>query len=122
MQLHLLKWVRYAVGYVFITSGIVKLLVPEFKLFFLSLGFPFPNIVLFLVAIIEISCGALIIGRMYLKKATLPLIIIMIGALTIAKLPILLKENILSFVFESRLDIVMLILLILIWKNSRHQE
>lgn len=119
MQMQLLNWFRYAVGYVFIASGIVKLLVPDFKGIFLSLGLPFPTAALFLVAIIEITCGALIIARMYLKYATIPLIAIMIGALSIAKLPILLNEGILSFIFESRLDIVMLILLIFLW---RHRE
>jgi|SRR5690625_413379 len=118
MQSQILNWVRYAVGYVFISSGIVKLLVPTFKQFFLSLGIPFPYTTLFLVAIIEITCGALIIAKMYLKNATLPLIVIMIGALSIAKFPVLLKDGLLSFVFESRLDIVMLILLIILWKNS----
>jgi len=119
LQMQLLNWFRYAVGYVFIASGIVKLLVPDFKGIFLSLGLPFPTAALFLVAIIEITCGALIIARMYLKYATIPLIAIMIGALSIAKLPILLNEGILSFIFESRLDIVMLILLIFLW---RHRE
>ena len=118
MQLQLLNWVRYAIGYVFISSGIVKLLVSDFKGMFLSLGLPFPTTTLFLVAIIEISCGTLIIARMYLKYATIPLIIIMIGALGIAKFPILLSEGILSFVFESRLDFVMLIFLVFLWRHQ----
>lgn len=118
MQTQILNWLRYAVGYVFISSGIVKLLVPSFKHFFFSLVIPFPYTTLFLVAIIEITCGALIIAKMYIKNATLPLIVIMIGAISIAKFPILLKEGLLLFVFESRLDFVMLILLILLWKNS----
>ncbi len=120
MQQQLLNWFRYAIGYVFISSGIVKLLVPNFKDVFLSFGLPFPTTTLFLVAIIEIACGALIIAKMFLKYATIPLIIIMIGALGIAKFPILLSEGILSFVFESRLDIVMLILLIFLWRH--HEE
>jgi len=70
---------------------------------------------LFLVAMIEIACGALVIARMYVKYATIPLIVIMIGALVIVKLPLLIKEGILSFVFESRLDFVMLILLIFLF-------
>lgn len=120
MQLKLLNWFRYAIGYVFISSGIVKLLVPDFIGLFSSLGLPFPTTFLFLVATIEVACGALIIARMYLKYATVPLIAIMIGALFIAKLPILLNEGMLSFIFESRLDIVMLILLIFLWRH--HEE
>lgn len=119
MELRLLNWFRYAIGYVFISSGIVKLLVSDFKSVFLSLGLPFPSTFLFLVAIIEIACGAFIIARMYVKYAALLLIAIMIGALYIAKLPILFSEGILSFVFESRLDIVMLILLIFLWRHHK---
>jgi len=119
LQLPLLNWFRYIIGYVFISSGIVKILVPEFKATFSQLGMPFPNTTLFLVAMIEIICGIFIIGKMYLKYATVPLIIIMVGALSIAKLPIYFNEGILAFMFESRLDIVMLILLIFLW---RHKE
>lgn len=119
--LQVFNWIRYAVGYVFIVSGVVKLLVPEFKQTFLSLGFPNPNTTLFLLAMIEIICGVLMVARMYVKQATIPLIIIMIGALAIVKLPYLLNEGILSFVFESRLDIVMLILLVLVWRDKEKQ-
>src|SRR5699024_12547524 len=98
MQLQLLNWFCYVIGYVFISSGIVKLLIPDFREMFLSFGLPFPDTTLFLVAIIEIICGALIIAKMYLKHATIPLIIIMIGALYIAKFPIFLNEGFLSFV------------------------
>lgn len=118
LQLQLLNWFRYVIGYVFMSTGIVKLLVPNFKDVFLSLGLPFPSATLFLVAMIEITCGALIIARVYVKQATVPLIAIMIGALCIAKFPIILKEGILSFVFESRLDIVMFIFLIFLWRHS----
>src|SRR5690625_6992907 len=85
---------------------------------FLHLGLPFPYMTLFLVAMIEIACGALVIARMYVKYATIPLIVIMIGALVIVKLPLLIKEGILSFVFESRLDFVTLILLIFLDRKS----
>ncbi len=115
------KWIRYAVGYVFITSGVVKLLAPEFKQIFSHLGIPSPSTMLFLVAMIEIICGMLIVANMYVKRATIPLIFIMIGALAIAKLPLLLNKDLLSFAFESRLDIVMLILLVIVWRHSEQQ-
>lgn len=117
--MQLLTWIRYVIGYVFISSGIVKLVVPEFKQVFLSLGLPYPETTLFLVAIIEITCGVFIVARMYVAQAAVPLIVIMIGAISIAKFPILLKQGLLAFVFESRLDVVMLILLILLWQHSR---
>ncbi|WP_318936922.1 DoxX family protein [Oceanobacillus halotolerans] len=117
MKMHLSTWICYAVGYVFITSGMLKLIVPDFKGTFISLGLPFPESTLFLVAIAELTCGALIISRLYIKLATAPLILIMFGALYLTKLPILLQQGLLAFLFEARLDIVMVILLLLIWQH-----
>src|SRR5699024_10139021 len=119
MQLQLFHWFCYVIGYVFISSGIVKLLIPDFSEMFLIFGLPCPDTTLFLVAIIEIICVALLISNLYLLLSTIPLIIIMICSLYIAKFSIFLNEGFLSFVFESRLDIVMLILLIFLW---RHRE
>lgn len=111
-----MTWICYAAGYVFITSGIMKLVVPSFKGMFAGLGLPFPDTTLFLVAILEVSCGMLIAGRMYIKQAAPPLIVIMIGAILITKIPIISSKGLLSFAFEARLDIVVLTLLILIWR------
>lgn len=116
------RWVRFAIGYVFITSGIVKLLVPSFQEVFANLGIPYANISLFLLAMIEIICGTLIIVNMYVKYVTVILMIIMVGAIIIAKLPVLLQEGILSFLFESRLDVTMLILLVILWRKHDFEE
>lgn len=118
MQWQLYKWICYAVGFVFITSGVVKLVSPHFIGMFAGLGLPFPEVTLYGVAILELSCGWLIASRMYLRLAVPPLIVIMISAILIAKLPTIGSSGILSFAFEARLDIVMLILLILIWKHG----
>lgn len=116
------RWVRFAIGYVFITSGIVKLLVPSFQEVFANLGIPYANISLFLLAMIEIICGTLIIVNMYVKYVTVALTVIMVGAIIIAKLPVLLQEGILSFLFESRLDVTMLILLVILWRKHDFEE
>ena len=113
------RWIGYIVGYVFITSGILKLIDGEFQAVFASLGLPFPHTTLFLVAIVEVACGMLIVGRMYVKEATIPLIIIIIAALYLTKFPILFKQGLLTFAFEARLDIVMLILLLLLGQHWR---
>ncbi|MBP1971302.1 putative membrane protein YphA (DoxX/SURF4 family) [Virgibacillus natechei] len=119
MELNMNKWICYAVGYVFITSGILKLLVSDFANLFINLGLPFPEITLYVVAITEVACGMLIAGRMYLKYALAPLILVMLGALYLTKIPVLLNDGFLSFAFDARLDIVMLILLLLIWQHTR---
>lgn len=116
------RWVRFAIGYVFITSGIVKLLVPSFQEVFANLGIPYANISLFLLAMIEIICGTLIIANMYVKYVTVALTVIMVGAIIIAKLPVLFQEGILSFLFESRLDVTMLILLVILWRKHDFEE
>lgn len=117
---YMAKWISYAVGYVFITSGVMKLLIVDFKISFINLGIPFPSTTLFLVAMIEIICGVLIIAKIYPKYATIPLIVIMIGAIILTKIPILLKQEILSFLFQARLDVVMLILLSLLFRHIKN--
>lgn len=122
MRMNTIRWIRLAVGYVFITSGMVKLIIADFKAMFVQLGIPFPEITLLLIALLEIACGSLIIARMYMKQAVLPLIIIMLGAIFITKIPILTSKDIFSFVFEARLDIVMLIMLFILWQQSVPKE
>lgn len=117
MQISMSRWMSYIIGYVFITSGVMKLLVADFKNSFINLGLPFPTMTLFLVAITEIACGSLIVANMYVKQAIIPLTLIMIGALYLTKFPLLVKQDLLSFLFESRLDVVMFILLLVLWKR-----
>ncbi len=112
------KWIYYVVGYVFITSGVMKLLIADFKVTFINLGFTFPIATLWLVALAEVACGMLLIGKLYVKQAAVVLGAIMISAILITKIPIFLTQGILTFAFEARLDIVMLVLLILIWKKK----
>lgn len=117
-QNQILKWIGYVIGYVFITSGIMKLLVPDFKMTFANLGIPFPEATLLFVALFEVTCGTLIVAGMYIKQASVPLIIIMVGAIFITKVPIFASQGILTFAFEARLDIVMLILLFILWRKE----
>lgn len=116
--MELVKWIRFAVGFVFITSGSVKLLVPSFKEVFTNLGLPLPEIFLFILAIVEICCGAVVVVNMFVKQATMILTMIMIGALAIAKLPVLFHEGLPLFIFESRLDVTMLLLLFVLWRHQ----
>ncbi|HLS07754.1 DoxX family protein [Lentibacillus sp.] len=111
------KWICYAIGYVFLTSGILKLVSSDFQTTFINLGLPFPDTLLFLVAITEIACSAFILAQLYVKQAVPPLILIILGALYLTKLPILMNQGLLQFAFDARLDIVMLILLILLWQQ-----
>ncbi|WP_249869628.1 DoxX family protein [Oceanobacillus saliphilus] len=118
--MHVTKWICYAIGYVFIISGILKLTNGDFKGTFASLGLPFPELTLFLVAIAELACGMLIAGRMYMKLAVPPLILIMLGALYFTKIPMLWTGGFFTFAFNARLDIVMIILLLLLWQQVKN--
>ncbi|MCH1624098.1 DoxX family protein [Ferdinandcohnia quinoae] len=111
------KLIRYVVAYVFIISGMMIVLSPELGNFFISLEIlPYPQYMMYLVAILEVLCGALIMVNKEVKNATIPLIIIMIGALLFAKIPML-HSGFFEFAFAARIDIVMLALLIILYRN-----
>jgi putative oxidoreductase len=109
--------IRYAVAFVFVTSGVMKLFSTELAEVFIGLGLPFPDIMLYVTAFLEIICGILIFLNRSVKNAVIPLIGIMIAAILLTKLP-LLHSGILPFAFKARLDIVMLMLLYILYSKS----
>lgn len=109
--------IRYLVAYVFLTSGIMKLVSSELGNYFIHLGLPFPLKMMYIVAFFEIVCGLLILFNKVVKKATIPLIVIMIAAFLLTKVPIL-HTGFLQFAFNARLDIIMLILLFILYTRS----
>src|SRR5699024_786158 len=96
----------------------MKLIMGDFLATFVNIGMPYPEMTIFFLALIEIGCGAFIIARLYVKHAAIPLMIIMIGAIILTKVPILVNDGILSFLFHARLDVIMFILLFLLWQRS----
>ncbi|WP_149475930.1 DoxX family protein [Oceanobacillus polygoni] len=117
--MHVTKWICYATGYVFIISGMMKLINPDFREIFAGIGLPFPEVILLLVALVELGCGMLIAGRMYMYVAVAPLLFIMLGALYFTKVPLIGTTGFLNFAFQARLDIVLVIMLLLIWQYAR---
>jgi putative oxidoreductase len=109
--------IRFAVAFVFITSGVMKLFSTELAEVFIGLGLPFPDILLYVTAFLEIICGILILLNRDVKKAVIPLIGIIIAAILLTKIPEL-NSGILSFAFKARLDIVMLVLLYILYSKS----
>ncbi|SHM73475.1 DoxX family protein [Gracilibacillus kekensis] len=108
--------IRYVVGYVFITSALMKLVISDFTGVFANLGIPSPEITVLIVGITELIAGLFIIFNYYVKRAVIPLLIIIIAAIILTKIPIL-YSGIFQFAFEARLDIVMLFLLYILWKK-----
>lgn len=109
------KYLRYAVAYVFIVSGLMKLINAEFANGFIQIGLPFPEIMLYVVALTEIIAGICLLLKFASKLAIIPLMAIMIAALVITKIPTL-TTDFLQFLFDARLDITMLVLLIVLYK------
>jgi len=108
--------IRLAVAYVFITSALMKLMSPEVANHFLGLGLPYPQQMLKLVIFLEMVCGILLLVNKSVKNAAVPLIGIMIVAILLTKVP-LLHTGFLNFAFSARLDIVMLVLLVYLYKQ-----
>lgn len=88
----------------------MKLLSPELGHYLISLGPPFSQNTIYVIAIIEIICGIFILLNKGVKLATIPLMIIMIAALLLTKVPSF-QSGFIQFSFDARLDIVMFVLL-----------
>jgi uncharacterized membrane protein YphA (DoxX/SURF4 family) len=84
--------IRLMVGAVFLSEGLQKFLLPE-ELGsgrFAKIGFAAPQLLAPFVGSFEIACGALVLVGLATRFAALPLIAVMLTAITTTKLPILL--------------------------------
>jgi putative oxidoreductase len=110
--------VRLYVGFIFACEGVLKFLRPD-QLGpgrFDKAGIPAPTFFAYLDGVFEIACGVLILVGLLTRLAAVPMIINMIGALLITKMPILWSDAPLyqtasggwDFIRESRLDLAML--------------
>ncbi|GAE93913.1 hypothetical protein JCM21714_3032 [Gracilibacillus boraciitolerans JCM 21714] len=77
---------------------------------------PYPEMAVLLVGLTELIGGICIICNYYVKKAAIPLLVIIIAAIILAKVPIL-SSGIFQFAFEVRLEILMVLLLYILWKH-----
>jgi putative oxidoreductase len=110
--------IRLFVGVVFLSEGIQKFVYPDALGTgrFDKVGIPAPGFVAPLDGVFEIICGALILAGLLTRLAAVPMIVDMIGALLITKLPILWGDAALfpgksgwwTFLHESRTDLAQL--------------
>ena len=110
--------IRFYVGLIFVGEGVLKFLRPESlgSGRFEKAGIPAGTFFANLDGIFEIVCGVMILAGLLVRLATLPMIVDMIGALAITKLPLLWggaplypKEGgFWDFFHEGRLEIAML--------------
>ncbi|UFT99381.1 DoxX family membrane protein [Radiobacillus kanasensis] len=110
--------IHYLVAYVFIASGVFKLISEDLGGVFVSLGLPYPLNTMFFLAIVEIICGICILLNRYVKIAVIALMVIIIAALILTKIPVL-HAGFFHFLFEARLDIVMLGLLFVLFRQYK---
>jgi uncharacterized membrane protein YphA (DoxX/SURF4 family) len=103
--------VRLMVGAVFLSEGIQKFLFPAEVGAgrFAKIGFSSPEIVAPFVGCFEISCGVLVLLGLATRLAVVPLIVIMLTAISTTKIPILMNDGFWKMAHESRTDWSMLL-------------
>lgn len=110
--------IRLYVGAVFASEGILKFLRPDTLGTgrFEKAGIPAPCFFAYLDGVAEITCGVLLLIGLLTRLVAIPMIVNMIGALTITKVPILwgnaalfpAKSGWWDFSHEARLDLAQL--------------
>jgi len=103
--------IRLMVGAVFLSEGIQKFIRPaEIGAGrFAKIGIPAPETTALMVGAFEIVCGALVVLGLLMRLAVIPLIVIMLVAITTTKVPILLREGFWEMAHEARTDYSMLL-------------
>jgi putative oxidoreductase len=103
--------IRLMVGCVFVSEGTQKFLFPGEigSGRFAKIGLPSPETLAAFVGVTEIVCGALIIIGLFTRLAAVPLIIVMLVAITSTKIPILLESGFWKMAHDSRTDFSMLL-------------
>jgi len=113
--------VRLAVGGVFLSSGLMKLLFENHgPARFARIGLPAAAQLATFVGAVEVLCGVLVALGLFVRLAALPLAIDMVVAIATTKLPLLFgpgpepvaavpKTGFLIFAYQARLDVTMLL-------------
>ena len=103
--------IRLSVGAVFVSEGLQKFIDPagvgagRFE----KIGFPNPAFTAQFVGTFEILCGALVLLGLMTRLAVVPLIVIMLTAISTTKIPILLDKGFWAMAHEARTDFAMLL-------------
>ena len=103
--------VRLLVGAVFLSEGIQKFLLPDAVGAgrFAKIGIPLPEIMAPFVGVFEITCGSLVLLGLLTRLAAIPLIVVMLVAISTTKVPILLQDGFWKMAHEARTDWSMLL-------------
>ena len=103
--------IRLMIGVVFLSEGIQKFLFPVSRGSgrFEKIGLPFPEFLGDFVGSVEIICGILILLGFLTRLASIPLLIIMMVALSTTKVEILISKGFWEMMHASRTDWAMLL-------------
>jgi putative oxidoreductase len=98
--------VRLSVGAVFLSEGIQKFLFPGDLGVgrFMKIGLPYPEFLAPFVGTFEIVCGFLVLLGLLTRLAAVPLIMVMIVAISSTKIPMLMSKGLWAMAHESRAD------------------
>jgi putative oxidoreductase len=103
--------IRIMVGTVFLSEGIQKFLFPDQLGVgrFIKIGLPAPEFFGYFVPSFEIICGLLILIGLLTRLSAIPIIIIMITAISSTKIPILMNDGFWEMAHAARTDWAMLL-------------
>nr|WP_241774392.1 DoxX family protein [Flavobacterium sp. Root935] len=103
--------IRLMTGAVFLSEGMQKFLFPETLGAgrFAKIGLPAPEFLANFTGCFEIICGILVLLGLFVRAASIPLIIIMISAIAATKTEILIDKGFWKMLHESRTDWAMLL-------------
>jgi putative oxidoreductase len=103
--------VRMTVGAVFLSEGIQKFLFPGDLGVgrFTKIGLPAPELLASFVGSVEIVCGLLVLLGLVTRLAAVPLITVMLVAMSTTKVPLLVSKGFWAMAHEARTDWSMLL-------------
>jgi putative oxidoreductase len=105
-----LIFIRWAVGIIFLTQGILKYIDPHMGVLrFAKIGFPYPGFTAHFVGTFEIACGSLVLLGLFTKLASFPLLIVILTAIATTKIPELFRpdQGFWFMVSDARTDFAM---------------
>ena len=103
--------IRFAVGLIFSTQGILKYIDPNMGVVrFTRIGFSHPYFTARFVGTFEIVCGFLILLGLWTRAAVVPLLVVITTAIVTTKIPELFRANqgLWYMVSDARTDFAML--------------
>ena len=103
--------IRLMVGIVFLSEGMQKYLFPALRGVgrFETIGLPSPEFLAYFVGAFEIICGILVLIGLFTRLSAIPLITIMIVAISTTKIEILLDKGFWEMMHAARTDFSMLL-------------